>query len=50
MGAKQILNKLEKVDMVLDFGGEKVVVGLKKSEIKKGKTFKKVMEEMKKAA
>jgi len=50
MGAQQILNKIQQPKPPLQIGGEKVVVGIKKSDIKKGKSFKEMGGELKKAS
>lgn len=50
MGAQQILDKIQKPDAVLRIGDEKVVVEIKESHVKKGKSFKEIMDELKKAS
>lgn len=50
MGAKQIQSQMKKVDAVLQIGDEDVVVEIKSAKISKGKSFKAIVIEMKKAS
>ena len=50
MGAKQILSQMKNVDAVLQIGDESVVVEVKSAKISKGKSFKAIVMEMKKAS
>ncbi|KKR33478.1 MAG: hypothetical protein UT63_C0016G0017 [Candidatus Gottesmanbacteria bacterium GW2011_GWC2_39_8] len=50
MGAKQILNKIKNADAVFQIGDERVVVEIKSEDINKGKSFKEIVGEFKKAS
>jgi hypothetical protein len=50
MGAQQILNKIQKSDSIFQIGDEQIVVEIKDSNIKKGKSFKEMVSELKKAS
>ena len=50
MGAKQILSNIKDVDAVIQIGKESVVVELKSAKISKGKSYKNIARELKKAS
>lgn len=50
MGAKQILSHIKSVDDVLQIGDEDVIVEVKSAKISKGKSYKAIAKELKKAS